>query len=122
MTNGPIDPIRVCAVSDLSEDKGYRVASVSPPIAVFLGRDGAVHVVDDSCTHQTAALSDGWVDDCVVECPLHMSRFDLRTGAVDAPPAKAPVRVHAAEVVDGEVWVTLSQEAPNLPPGVRARS
>jgi 3-phenylpropionate/trans-cinnamate dioxygenase ferredoxin subunit len=43
--------------------------------------------------------------------------FDLRTGAVDAPPAELPVRVHAAAVVNGEVWVTLSEEVPNLPPG-----
>ena len=33
-----------------------------------------------------------------MECPLHASKFDLRTGAVDAPPAKLPVRTH--EVVD----------------------
>lgn len=115
-------PIKVCEISDLSAEKGYRVTSVSPPLAVFLTEDGAVHVLDDSCTHQNAALSEGWVDDCIVECPLHMSRFDLRTGAVDAPPAELPVRVHTAEIVDGEVWVTLSEEAPNLPPGVRPRS
>lgn len=115
-------PIKVCGISDLSTEKGYRVTSVSPALAVFLTEDGAVHVLDDSCTHQNAALSEGWVDDCVVECPLHMSRFDLRTGAVDAPPAELPVRVHTVEIVDGEVWVTLSEEAPNLPPGVRPRS
>lgn len=115
-------PIKVCQISDLSTEQGYRVTSVSPPLAVFLTQDGAVHVLDDTCTHQNSALSDGWVDGCIVECPLHMSRFDLRTGAVDAPPAELPVRVHTAEVVDGEVWVTLSEEAPNLPPGVRPRA
>lgn len=115
------EPIRVCAVSDLSADKGYRVTSVTPPLAVFLTVEGAVYVLDDSCTHQDAALSDGWVDGCIVECPLHMSRFDLRTGAVDAPPAELAVRVHKAEVVNGDVWVTLSEHAPNLPPGARSR-
>ena len=37
---------------------------------------------------------------------------------VDAPPAKRPVRSHAVERRDGEVWVRLSADAPNLPPGV----
>jgi 3-phenylpropionate/trans-cinnamate dioxygenase ferredoxin subunit len=115
------DRIKICEVSDLATGKGYRVSSLAPPLAVFLTEDGTVHVLDDTCTHQNAALSEGWVDGCVVECPLHMSRFDLRTGAVDAPPAELPVRVHAAEVVNGEVWVRLSNEAPNLPPGVRRR-
>jgi|HubBroStandDraft_2_1064218.scaffolds.fasta_scaffold62938_1 3-phenylpropionate/trans-cinnamate dioxygenase ferredoxin subunit len=117
-----VDRIKLCEVSDLSTEKGYRVSFFVPPLAVFLTEDGAVHVLDDTCTHQNAALSDGWVDGCIVECPLHMSRFDLRTGEVDAPPAELPVRVHAAVIVNGEVWVTLSQEAPNLPPGVRPRS
>jgi 3-phenylpropionate/trans-cinnamate dioxygenase ferredoxin subunit len=113
------DRIKVCEVSDLSTEKGFRVSSLTPPLAVFLTNDGAVHVLDDICTHQNATLSDGWVDGCIVECPLHMSRFDLRTGAVDAPPAELPVRVHAAEIVNGDVWVTLSKAAPNLPPGIR---
>ncbi|MET0930205.1 MAG: nitrite reductase (NAD(P)H) small subunit, partial [Aeromicrobium sp.] len=55
---------------------------------------------------------------CWVECPLHASKFDLRTGEVDEPPAKRPVRTHVVEIVDGEVFVTLSTDAPNLPPGV----
>jgi 3-phenylpropionate/trans-cinnamate dioxygenase ferredoxin component len=116
------DPIKVCELSELSTEKGYRVSSLAPPLAVFLTEDGAVHVLDDSCTHQDAALSEGFVDGCIVECPLHMSRFDLRTGAVVDAPAELPVRVHTAEVVNGEVWVTLSKEAPNLPPGVERRS
>lgn len=116
------DRIKLCEVSDLSTEKGYRVPFLVPPVAVFLTQDGAVHVLDDICTHQNAALSEGWIDGCIVECPLHMSRFDLRTGAVEASPAELPVRVHAAEIVNGEVWVTLSKEAPNLPPGVGPRS
>jgi 3-phenylpropionate/trans-cinnamate dioxygenase ferredoxin subunit len=114
------DLIKVCSLSDLSTDQGRRITSVSPPLAVFLTVSGEVYVLDDVCTHQDAALTDGWVDDCFVECPLHMSRFDLRTGAVDSSPAEQPVRAHRAEVIGGEVWVTLSEEDPNLPPGVRS--
>jgi len=110
-------PIRVCTLADLTPGEGLRVDTVIPPLAVFLTEDGDVHALDDTCTHQEASLADGWLEDCWVECPLHASRFDLRTGEVDEPPAKRPVRVHDASVVDGEVWVTLSTAVPNLPPG-----
>lgn len=53
-----------------------------------------------------------------MECPLHASKFNLRTGNVDAPPAKLPVRVHEVEVVDGTIMVRESEDAPNLPPGL----
>ena len=53
-----------------------------------------------------------------MECPLHESTFSLRTGAVDQPPAKRGVRVHSVELDGEDVLVELSQDAPNLPPGV----
>ncbi len=112
------DPIRVCAVTDLFPGEGIRITSVSPPLAVFLTEEGEIHAVDDTCTHQDASLADGWVEDCTVECPLHASRFDLRTGAVDGPPAKAPIRVHEVQLDGQDVLVTLSTATPHLPPGV----
>jgi nitrite reductase/ring-hydroxylating ferredoxin subunit len=53
-----------------------------------------------------------------VECSLHVPRFNLRTGALDAPPAKLPVRAHALQIVDGNIMIIESDEAPNLPPGL----
>lgn len=88
------------------------------PVALFHTDDGEFFAIDDTCTHQDASLADGWLEGCEVECPLHASRFDLRTGAVDAPPAKRPVRTHEVSIIDGEVYITLSDAAPNFPPGL----
>jgi 3-phenylpropionate/trans-cinnamate dioxygenase ferredoxin subunit len=87
-----------------------------PPIAVFCTDSGELFAVDDTCTHQDASLSDGWLEGEQVECPLHASRFDLRTGAVDVPPAKLPVRTHEI-VVDGAgmINVVVSPAVPSLP-------
>lgn len=112
--------LRICPLADLSAGEAIRVDAVSPPIAVFHTDDGQVFAIDDTCTHQDASLADGWLEGCEIECPLHASRFDLRTGEVDAPPAKRGVRTHAVTVTDGDIFVTLSDEAPNLPPGFSA--
>lgn len=109
--------LRVCPLAALAPGDALRVAA-DPPIAVFHTEDGDLFAIDDTCTHQDASLADGWVQGCEVECPLHASRFDLRTGAVDAPPAKRPVRAHRVFVVDGEIQVELSTQQPNLPPGL----
>ena len=110
--------ISVCPLSDLPPGEAVRL-DVVPPVAVFHTDDGELFAVDDTCTHQDASLAEGWVEGCAVECPLHESRFDLRTGQADAPPATRPVRTHRVLVVDGVVHVELSTAAPNLPPGVR---
>lgn len=110
----------VCPLSALPRGEAIRV-DADPPIAIFHTEDGEVLAIDDTCTHQDASLADGWVAGCQVECPLHGSRFDLRTGAVDDMPAKLPVRTHEVVVEDGMIHVELSDEKPNLPPDVRAR-
>src|SRR5690625_3388814 len=109
---------KACHLSDLTPGEGLRIDTVSPPIAVFLTEEGTVHAIDDTCTHQDASLAAGWVEDCKVECPLHESAFGLISGAVDQPPAKRGVRVHNVELDGDNVMVALSQDAPNLPPGV----
>lgn len=112
--------LRICPLADLPAGEALRVDDVSPPISVFHTDDGEVFAIDDTCTHQDASLADGWLEGCEVECPLHASRFDLRTGAVDAPPAKVGVRTHPVTVANGEIWLTPSTDVPNLPPGVTA--
>ncbi|MGP3925796.1 MULTISPECIES: bifunctional 3-phenylpropionate/cinnamic acid dioxygenase ferredoxin subunit [unclassified Streptomyces] len=112
--------IPVCRLADLPRGEAYRLET-DPPVAVFHTEDGEVYAIDDTCTHQDAALSDGWLEGCEVECPLHASKFDLRTGSVDAPPARFPVRTHQVLVEDGVIYVLLSDAVPNLPPCAVAR-
>ena len=104
-----------CRLADLPRGEAYRLES-DPAVAVFHTDDGELYAIDDTCTHQDASLSEGWLEGCEVECPLHASKFDLRTGAVDAPPARLPVRTHQVLVEDGTIYVELSEAPPNLPP------
>jgi 3-phenylpropionate/trans-cinnamate dioxygenase ferredoxin subunit len=114
--------LAICPLADLPVGEALRFVPPGgePPIAVFHTDDGQLLAVDDTCTHERASLADGWLEGCEVECPLHSSRFDLRTGAVDAPPARLPVRTHTVVVENGMVNVVLSQEPPNLPLSARA--
>jgi 3-phenylpropionate/trans-cinnamate dioxygenase ferredoxin component len=113
--------LEICPLAALPRGEARRVEA-DPPIAVFHTDDGEVFAIDDTCTHQDASLADGWLEGCEIECPLHASRFDLRTGAVDAPPAKLPVRTHEVVIVDGVINVVLDDAPPNLPPGVATRA
>ena len=67
--------------------------------------------VSDICSHQDVSLSEGEVDDCAIECWLHGSRFDLRTGAPSALPATRPIPVYRLEVRADDVWVDVSTGA-----------
>ncbi|ADB75531.1 bifunctional 3-phenylpropionate/cinnamic acid dioxygenase ferredoxin subunit [Geodermatophilus obscurus] len=102
----------VCPTTALPPGEATRVEA-DEPIAVF-NVDVAVYTIDDTCTHQDASLADGWLDGCAVECPLHASCFDLRTGKVSGPPAKTPVRTTGSS--GGTAWSTCSPRPPRTVP------
>ncbi len=81
-------------------------------VAIF-NVDGTFHAVDDTCSHAEASLSEGELDPeaCTIECPMHGSCFDLRTGEALSLPAYDPVRVHRVEVVDGILRVAVDEGA-----------
>ena len=108
MKTDPTPVTERLVVADLAALPAGEVLTVHPaghgPISIFHTDDG-LFAIDDTCTHQDASLADGWVEDCTVECPLHESCFDLRTGAVSGPPAKVGVRTHRVGVVEDQVWL-----------------
>lgn len=101
--------IFVGELSDIPVGESVRVQG-RVAIAVF-NVDGELFAIDDTCTHQDASLSDGWLEGCAVECPLHAACFDLRTGRPSGPPAKTPVRTHRVVIEDGLVYVYESESA-----------
>ncbi|MDI3420089.1 MULTISPECIES: bifunctional 3-phenylpropionate/cinnamic acid dioxygenase ferredoxin subunit [Streptomyces] len=100
--------IPVCRLEELPEGESVRV-DVEPPIAVF-HTDGELYAIDDTCTHQDASLSEGFLEGCLVECPLHEASFDLRTGVPTCLPARRPVRTHRVTVDDGMIHVHRSEK------------
>lgn len=70
-------------------------------IAIFHAEDGNFYALQDECTHEVASLSDGWLEGCTIECPIHSSTFDLKTGKVQCMPATVDARTYKVNVVDG---------------------
>ena len=103
------DPILLAAVDDLAPGDALRVSSdvtgTTDDVALFRDDDGSFHALDDTCSHEEASLSDGWVEDGEVECPLHSARFCLADGRAMCMPATQPVATHRVEVRDGSVWL-----------------
>jgi 3-phenylpropionate/trans-cinnamate dioxygenase ferredoxin subunit len=99
--------VRVCGVTDIAKGTVVAVAVGELQLAVVHTDDGEFYAVRDECSHAQIALSEGEVDGCTLECWLHGSRFDLRTGDPSGPPATQPVPVFPVEVRDGDVYVTL---------------
>lgn len=96
--------VDVARASDIPPGHAARVEIDDVPVAIF-NVDGTFYALDDTCSHAEASLSEGDldVDRCAIECPLHGSTFDLRTGEPLTLPAVEPVGVHRVDVDENGV-------------------
>jgi 3-phenylpropionate/trans-cinnamate dioxygenase ferredoxin subunit len=98
---------RACSVSDVLSGSTLAVEVEGTNVAVV--RDGEDwYAIDDECSHAAIPLSEGDVEGCEIECWLHGSRFDLRTGKPSGPPATDPVAVYPVKVEGEDVLVDVA--------------
>ena len=59
---------------------------------------GTFYAFDDTCTHEQCSLAEGDLESTTVTCMCHGAQFDVRSGAVLAPPALVPVKAYRTRV------------------------
>lgn len=100
----------VCTLSDLDDGKPHGVEV--DDVAIVLVRQGdVVHALRDECSHAELALSEGELTSKGLECWLHGSCFDLRTGMPSSPPATEPVEVYPVTIIEEQVHVDLTPKS-----------
>lgn len=100
------DFVKLALLNDIPDGGARGIEHNGRRIALF--RAGTtVYATDDICSHAYAELSDGFfdADDCIVDCPLHGSRFDVRTGRALTLPAFAPIAVFEVRIEGDDVLV-----------------
>lgn len=93
--------------ADFEDEDVAQVKVGSLAIAVYRAK-GQFYATQDLCTHERAYLSDGVVIDCIVECPFHQGRFDVRTGKAMGAPVIVPLKTYPLKVADGALYLQVS--------------
>lgn len=95
--------------SDL-EDEGVTSAQAGKIWVVLYKVEDEFFASAVLCTHGQASLADGYLEDFLIECPLHQGTFDVRTGEPVDPPCTEAVRTFPTRVVDGIIEVEVKDE------------
>lgn len=106
----PGDGWHFAARSDDMEDEDVEQLWVGGLAIAVYRVEGAFYATQDECTHERAYLSDGVVVDCIVECPFHQGRFDVRTGRALGAPVVTPLKTFPVKVVEGCVYVRVGAD------------
>jgi apoptosis-inducing factor 3 len=101
---------KVASFPSMPEDGITGVNVDGMPIALYrLGDE--VFATHGICTHALAFLSDGWVEDGKIECPLHQGQFDIRTGRALCAPVTEDLRVYRVKRDGDDILINLSDDA-----------
>lgn len=96
------------ALCELDAEQPSQIKLGELVIAICL-LDGKVYAINDLCSHKSAFLSDGIIqDDCVI-CPYHLAQFDIKTGEPRTLPALTAVPTYPTKVDDGMVLVGIPE-------------
>ncbi len=98
-----------CRVADLADETAVGVEIDGVPICLAKS-EGEVFAISDICSHADIALSEGDVGEGIVECWLHGSRFDLRSGRPIGLPATQPVPTYPVKIDGDDVLVAVKEQ------------
>jgi 3-phenylpropionate/trans-cinnamate dioxygenase ferredoxin subunit len=98
---------RACSAAEVTVGTARAMVVDGVPVAVVSTDEGWFAIADE-CSHAEVPLSDGDVEDCHIECYMHGSRFDLRTGWPDQLPATMPVPVYPISIEGDDVLVDVA--------------
>jgi nitrite reductase/ring-hydroxylating ferredoxin subunit len=96
--------LELCNCADIAPGTALKVEIADLTLSVF-NVGGEFFVTDDVCTHGPGSLSEGYLEDDIVECNFHNGQFNVRTGEVVSPPCMVPIKTYRATVVDGKVTI-----------------
>ncbi|WP_116135337.1 non-heme iron oxygenase ferredoxin subunit [Trinickia diaoshuihuensis] len=88
-------------------------------IALFAVGD-EIFATDNQCTHGEARLSDGFLLDDEIECPLHQGRFSVRTGQAMCAPVTGCIRTYPVKIENGRIFLQLETDDVSAQPGEQA--
>lgn len=97
------------SIDHLDEDDVVKVVVGDLEIALYnLG--GEFFATELICTHAYASLADGYIEDGLIECPLHAGTFDIRTGEAVGPPCTERLRTYDVVVDGNQVFVRIPDD------------
>jgi nitrite reductase/ring-hydroxylating ferredoxin subunit len=96
--------IDLCSTGDVAPGNALKVETGDLTLAVF-NVDGEFYVTDDLCTHGPGSLSEGYIEDDIVECNFHNGQFNIKTGEVVSPPCMIPIKTYKTLVENGRVLI-----------------
>lgn len=97
---------KVAKLDDIPEN-GMKSFEIDFEKIIICRTEDGVYALTDECSHDSAPISLGHIENCQVVCPRHGARFDIKSGDVKAPPAVVGIDTYEVKIDGDDIYVKL---------------
>ncbi len=100
--------MRLCSIADIpaGEMKQFDLKDAE---FLVVSLNGTLYCLDGRCTHAGAPLAEGSLNEDILTCPWHYSKFKITDGSVIGGPANKPLRTYNTMINDGQLFVDFEE-------------
>jgi nitrite reductase/ring-hydroxylating ferredoxin subunit len=99
-----VDYVKVAETKDIQASQ-MKAVDVGDEKVCVSNVNGQYYAIGNICTHVGGPLAEGNLEEYIVQCPWHGSRFDIRTGEVVRPPAMRPEPEYEVKVEGNDILI-----------------
>ena len=96
----------VCKVHEV-EIGNKLVVNIRGKAVVVFNVEERFYCIEDICSHDGGTVSDGEVDGCIIKCPRHGAKFDVRDGSAKSLPATKSITSYQVSVIDSNLVIDI---------------
>ncbi|MCH9675214.1 MAG: non-heme iron oxygenase ferredoxin subunit [Gammaproteobacteria bacterium] len=111
MTEQNNSAVRLCGVDDLGVGEALSVCVAKTLSLAVINVNGEFFAIANECTHGAGVLTDGFVDEDVIVCPVHAGEFHIPSGKALDLPVSEDLRTYAVWVEGADVMADLNRPA-----------
>jgi nitrite reductase/ring-hydroxylating ferredoxin subunit len=99
--------VKVLTTSVFNDVTGGKLVNAGGQEISIFKLDDDYYAIENTCPHAGGPLAEGEVEDGVVTCPWHGSRFNIKTGTLLAPPATRGVKSFPVRITGSDVEIEI---------------
>ncbi|MFT8212165.1 MAG: Rieske (2Fe-2S) protein [Symbiopectobacterium sp.] len=101
--------VRVCEADQIQENRPFSASVEDHAVGIYL-LEGDYYALEDICPHAYALLSQGFIEDGSVECPLHGAVFDIKSGQCLGGPGERDLHCYRVRRFENQIQILLTEE------------
>jgi len=87
----------------------FKAVEIDLDRILIVHTDEGFFALADECSHDSGIISDGLLIGHEVVCPRHGARFDVKSGAVTAPPAIVGIDTYDVKIENDTILIRVDR-------------